>query len=120
MHEIKGEDYSVTYDSAAATVVLRGKLRLYDYVAWQPIERLLLEVTATQSSAITLDIRDLEFINSSGIDMLFRFAYKVSNQAHSWLTVRLLDKAAIWQQRLLSTIEMMVPSLQVERVPKEP
>jgi hypothetical protein len=52
--------------------------------------------------------------------MLFRFAYKVWNQAHSQLTVRLLDKAAIWQQRLLSTIEMMVPDLQVERVPKEP
>jgi hypothetical protein len=56
MQEIKSEGYSVTYNPAAATVVFKGKLRLYDYVAWQPIERLLLEVTATQPPVVTLDI----------------------------------------------------------------
>lgn len=119
MEEIRDEKFSVTYDPATATVAFRGILRVQGYVSYQPIERLLNEVIAQNLPTITLDIHRLAFINSSGIDVIYRFAYKAHGQAHSRLIVRRLARGAPWQERLERTIEMMSPGLQVELVEGE-
>ena len=119
MEEIKDEKYSVTYDPVTATVAFQGILRVQGYLSYQPIERLLDKVIAQSLPTITLDIHKLAFINSSGIDVIYRFAYKMSSQAHSRLIVRRLTQGAPWQERLERTIEMMSPNLQVELVEGE-
>jgi hypothetical protein len=115
MEEIKGEKYSVTYDPATATVTFRGILRVQGYLSYQPIEKMLNAVIAQSLPTITLDVHGLAFINSSGIDVIYRFAYKV----HGQLIVRRLAQGAPWQERLERTIEMMAPDLQVELVEGE-
>jgi hypothetical protein len=116
MEAIKNEAYSVTYDPASATVVFQGVLRVHSYTSYLPLERLLNDVVALKPPVITLDIHELTFINSSGIDVIYRFAYKASSQAHSDLIVRRLASGAPWQERLVRTIEVMAPNLQVELV----
>ena len=81
--EIIGDTYRVTYDPATTTVTFQGKLRLYDRAAYEPIETLLDEVASTEAETITLDIQRLEFLNSSGIDLIHGFAIKVRNRAVS-------------------------------------
>jgi hypothetical protein len=119
MEEIKDEKYGVTYDPATATVAFQGILRLQGYLSYQPIEKLLNEVIAERPPKVTLDVHGLEFISSSGIDVVYRFAYKVYSRAHSQLIVRRLAQGAPWQERLVRTIEMMAPDLQIELVEGE-
>lgn len=116
MEEIKSEEYSVTYNPATATVMFEGTLRLYDYASYQPTEALLHKALTESTAVITLDVHKLEFINSSGLDMLFRFAHKASTRKGTQLVVRRSEGAVPWQKKLLSTMQMMAPSLQVELV----
>lgn len=116
MEEIKSEEYSVTYDPATATVVFQGTLRLYDYASYQPTEALLHKALTESAAVITLDVHELGFINSSGLDMLFRFAHKASTRKDTQLVVRRSMHAAPWQKKLLSTMQMMAPGLKVELV----
>ena len=116
MEEIKSEEYSVTYDPTTATVVFQGTLRLYDYASYQPTETLLHKALTEAAAVITLDVHQLGFINSSGLDMLFRFAHRASNRKGTQLVVRRSKQAAPWQKKLLATMQMMAPSLQVELV----
>lgn len=116
MEEIKSEEYSVIYDPATATVVFYGTLRLYDYASYQPTEALLHKALTGSAAVITLDVHKLEFINSSGLDILFRFAHKASNRKGTQLIVRRSVHAVPWQEKLLSTMQMMAPSLQIELV----
>jgi hypothetical protein len=118
MKEAKGEKYSVIYDPSTATVAFQGTLRVQGYLSYQSIDKLLNEVAAQRPPTITLDIHGLAFTNSSGIDVIYRFAYKVY-QARSQLIVRRLARGAPWQERLVRTVEMMAPNLQLELVEGE-
>ena len=104
MEEIKTTEFVVTYDPETATVVFQGILRVHGYTSYLPIERLLSDIVAQKPPTITLDIHALEFINSSGIDVLYRFAYKAHSQARSQLVVRRLAQGGPWQERLVRTI----------------
>ena len=99
MEEIKSEEYTVIYDPATATVMFEGTLRLYDYASYQPTEALLHRALAEAAAVITLDVHKLEFINSSGLDMLFRFAHRVSTRKGTQLVVRRSAHAAPCLQR---------------------
>jgi len=114
MNEIKEEEYSVTYDPDAAAVAFRGTLRLYDYASYEPAEAFLHRALIEAKTAITLDVSELEFINSSGLDMLFRFAHRVYEHREVQLIVRRSKRAGQWQDKLLATMQMMAPNLQVE------
>jgi hypothetical protein len=111
--EIISDTYRVTYDPATKTVTFRGKLRLYDRAAYEPIEALLEEVASTETETITLDVQPLEFLNSSGIDLIHGFAIKVRNRAVSQLIARGSLKEP-WQAKLLANMQRLVPSLQIE------
>jgi hypothetical protein len=112
MEEISRDEYRVTYNPATATVAFYGKLRLYGWAAYQPIEELLRRAIAGDPELVTLDVSGLEFMNSTGIDMLYRFAHRVSEHA-SGLAVQRSKLPIPWQRRLISTLEMMEPNLRV-------
>jgi hypothetical protein len=119
MEEISKDEYRVTYDAATTTVAFYGKLRLYGWAAYQPIEGLLRRAIAGEPEVVTLDVSELEFMNSTGIDMLYRFAHKVSGHAGR-LAVRRSKLPIPWQRRLISTLEMMAPNLTVVLTDEEP
>lgn len=113
--EIVGDTYQVTYDPATTTVTFQGKLRLYDRSAYEPIEALLDGAALTDTEAITLDIQLLEFLNSSGIDLIHGFAIKVRNRAVSQLIARGSAQEP-WHEKLLANMQRLVPNLQIELV----
>lgn len=109
--EIRGEGYQVTYDPEAAMVTFRGRLRLPGAREYEPIVQLLDEAATAQSEVVTLDVRDLEFLNSCGLDVFFTFVSRMhqeSSRLAIWLSAQMS-----WQKRLLSTMRRLAPEIQV-------
>lgn len=109
--EIKTDDYRVWYEAAAATVFFRGFLRLPGMPEYEPVMNLLLDAIA-QSPHLTLNLQELEFLNSSGISMLSMFVVKVRNQGTAELVLHGSNKV-LWQTKSLRNLQRLMPSLKL-------
>jgi hypothetical protein len=110
--DIQTDDFSVWYEPESATVFMKGFLRLAGIPEYQPIMTLLLSVLE-QSSRLTLDLRDLEFLNSSGISMLSMFVVKARNQGNLQLIFQ-GSNTVLWQTKSLRNLQRLMPSLDLE------
>ena len=75
--EINTESYNVWYDATNQTIFLKGSLRLSGTEEYKSIVELLNSVVDRGPSIITLNLEKLEFLNSSGINMLSKFVINV-------------------------------------------
>lgn len=110
--EITSEKYSVQYDAAAQTVFCRGTLRLAGMEEYAPIVKLLDQVIADHPPVVRLNLQDLEFLNSSGINVLSRFVLKVRSQKDMQLIVQ-GSTAIPWQEQSLTNLQRLMPQLQL-------
>lgn len=107
---IEGENYVVRSDSASATAVLEGSLRLSGPEAYSPIDQLLRTLLAQQPELITLDLRKLDFLNSSGINMISKFV--ISVRRHEDVNMQVLGSSDIpWQGKSLKNLQRLLPQL---------
>lgn len=112
--EIKTNDYSVMYQPDSSTVVLQGFLRLDGMEEYQPIIDILLDAAETHSN-LTIDLQDLEFLNSSGISSLSMFVVKVREKKTVQLTLKGSTRV-LWQTKSLKNLQRLMPSLTLEYV----
>jgi hypothetical protein len=110
--EIKTDDYSIWHDPESSTVFFRGFLRLDGMEEYEPVMQLLLDALE-RSSQFHLNLRDLEFLNSSGISMLSMFVVKVREKGNVQLTLQGSDKI-LWQTKSLKNLQRLMPSLTLE------
>jgi Uncharacterized conserved protein len=113
IQEIKGQDYIIQYDRESATVCFQGELSLGGPADYAPIVQLLDEVANPEPSTITLNLKKLEFLNSSGISMLSKFVIAVRKKK----TIQLLvvgSNDVPWQQKSLKNLEKLLPTLKLE------
>jgi hypothetical protein len=113
--EVKGECYHVIYDPATATVTFQGSLMLSGPSDYEPIEQLLDKVMLQAPTTITLDIRPLVYLNSSGINILSRFVLKMRARLESKL-VMLGQSSVPWQSKSLLNMQRLMPRLRLELV----
>ena len=113
--EIKTEDYGICYDPSTATVSFRGSLRLSGPQEYAPIVQLLEEVADLAPAKITLNLQQLEFLNSSGINMLSKFIIEVRKKARVQMAVQGSQRIA-WQGKSLKNLQRLMPGLQLELV----
>ncbi len=111
--ELKTEDYCVWYDTATQTLTCQGTLRLADLEEYTPIWQLLNEVISQKPNLLTLDLRRLKYLNSSGFNVLSRFVLKVRQEATMQLLVQ-ASKQIAWQEKSLKNLQRVMPSLQFE------
>jgi hypothetical protein len=111
--EIQTEDYSIYYDPVTDTVAYQGSLRLSGMEEYAPIVQLLNELADQEPATITLDLRELEFLNSSGINVISKFVLKVRQKNTSQILVR-GSKTIPWQGKSLKNLQRLMPSLQLE------
>ena len=110
--EIKGDTYRVVYDSATSTVSFEGMLRLRSATEYSPISELLDEAALAAHNVVTLDLCELRFLNSAGIDMLLRFTLKMHKLATRQIVIR--GAAGIpWQGRSLPNFARLIPELEL-------
>ncbi|MFM6190675.1 MAG: slr1659 superfamily regulator [Planktothrix sp.] len=112
IQEIKGEDHIVQYDPESVTICFQGELSLGGPVEYEPIKSLLDQVTATKPPLMTLDLRNLSFLNSSGISLLSKFVMSLRKKPQIQLII-LGTKEVAWQDKSLQNLKKFLPSLQL-------
>lgn len=110
--EVRGDGYTVTYDVMASTMRFSGTLRLGGPEEYKPIESLLGEALAGAPAKLTIDVCELEFLNSSGINVLYKFA--VHTRKLSNLRVTAIGSSRIpWQGKSLPNLAKLNPQLEL-------
>ncbi len=111
--EIKTEDYRIWYDPDTETVICQGSLRLSGMEEYAPIVQLLNDVADSDPARITLNLRQLEFLNSSGINVLSKFVIVVRQKGNIQMGVQ-GSKNIPWQGKSLKNLQRLMPALQLE------
>jgi hypothetical protein len=84
--EIKTNEYQVWTEDDA--IYFEGTMRLSGTEAYAPINALLNEVLAAKPPQIVLDLTNLEFLNSSGINLLAKFTIAVRKETGVAMSVQ--------------------------------
>ncbi len=115
MKIITGESFEVRLEEQTSTVHFKGALRLTNSEDYAPILELLEETLSNGSQMIVVDIRELDFLNSSGITMLSRFVIEVRGRMMAELRF-LASKNISWHARSLTNLQRLMPALTISLV----
>jgi hypothetical protein len=115
-NSIKTQDYHAFVDEIGARMTLSGSLRLNAAPEYQPISDLmdaaLVKAVQTEPAVLALDLTELRFLNSSGINLLYQFVLKVKKQGGVGLRVFGSNSNA-WQPKSLSNMVKFMPTLEL-------
>jgi hypothetical protein len=111
--EVNGENYRVTYDPQTATLTCQGSLRLYGSTGYTSIVDLFNKVADQKPPTIILNLQELQFLNSSGINAFSKFVIRVRNLKTSQLIIRGTNQI-FWQSKSLSNLQRLMPDLKLE------
>ena len=112
MKNIHGESFDVQLEEENSTILFKGALRLCGTEDYAPILDMLKETLTSPAMRIVLDLRELDFLNSSGITMLSRFVMEARDRPGIDLQV-LASEAVPWHARSLRNLQRLMPSLSI-------
>lgn len=113
MEQIKTEDYCIWHDPEQATIFFQGALRLRGVEHYQLVEQLLNGIADGEPPILTLNLQELEFLNSSGINVLSKFVLKVRQKGNVQMLIK-GSKDIAWQERTLKNLQRLMLNLQLE------
>jgi hypothetical protein len=111
MQEIQDEKYNVRYQSDKGEISIQGALLLNGALAYEPLLDLLKQGTDEQATHLDIDIRELKFLNSSGINMLTKFVLYVKAKETTLQVHFQAYEHIAWQVRLLVNLKRLLPTL---------
>ena len=111
--EIKGEDYLVSFNEPKAAVEFFGTIRLRDSADYKAIGDLLETASGRASGELILDFRNLQFLNSAGINTISKFVIAARGLARMQLKV-LGNQQIAWQQKSLRNLQKLWPKVAIE------
>lgn len=120
--EIKTDTYTVKYDEENNVILCEGTLRLSGMEEYSPVVELLNAVVEKSPPLIKLDLRKLEFLNSSGINVLSKFIIKVrqhrerqAKESQPETNMVVYGSQTIpWQSKSIKNLQRLMPSLELE------
>lgn len=110
-HVIKADGYEIIRTGNA--ISCKGALRLSGMDEYAQIIELFNQVATDAPEIIVLDLRKLEFLNSSGINVLSKFVMKVRQKENVKVIVEGSQKIP-WQSKSLKNLQRLMPGLQLE------
>ena len=112
---VKGEEYSVEYNNGTRSVSFTGTIRLQTTEEYEPITQLLHQAhdSADSGEPVHLDFRQLQFLNSSGINIISRFVIAARKQDKVNLKV-LGNRDIYWQQKSLTNLQRLWSKVAIE------
>jgi hypothetical protein len=111
--EIAGDSYRAQYSPESHVIRCEGAFSLDGVDEYTPITQLLKEAVDDAHETLILDLRDLVFLNSSGINILSRFVISVRQKGTMGL--RVLGSTAIpWQTKSLVNFKRLMPALELQ------
>ncbi|MDX6463673.1 MAG: hypothetical protein QOH35_4317 [Acidobacteriaceae bacterium] len=112
MKNIHGESFDIRLEEESSTILFKGALRLCGTEDYAPILDMLKETLTDPAMRIVLDLRELDFLNSSGITMLSRFVMEARDRPGIDLQV-LASEAVPWHARSLRNLQRLMPGLSI-------
>ena len=113
MQEIKGEDYTVSYREDPVRVKFAGELALAGPQEYSTINTLLKGIAEACPTEITIDLKELAFLNSSGISMLSKFVLGLRKKKEIQLII-LGSNNMPWQGKSLKNLQKFLPTLKLK------
>lgn len=111
--EVKGEHFAIVYDNNSKTVNFSGRVRLRGLQEYTVVFELFDKVLERNRNSITLDLQNLELLNSSGIDMLSKFI--ITTRKKKTVGINIVgDSSKAWQARLLKNLQRLMPKLEYD------
>lgn len=111
--EINGDDYSVKFDDTSSSIIFSGSLRLCGTQGYAAVTELLDSVLEQDRELITMDLTELQFLNSTGITTISKFIIKTKNRGKTNLAIE-GNSAVTWQRKTLKHLIRLMPSLTLE------
>lgn len=112
-NQIKGHDYLVEFDSETNVVSFKGELSLSGPLEYSPIKDLLESVAENDPENMTINLKELNFLNSSGISMLSKFVISLRKKKKLQLII-LGSEQIPWQKKSLKNLQKFLPGLKLE------
>ena len=113
MKAIRGESFEIWAEEKKNTVFFKGALRLSGVEDYAPVLEMLKEMLTNPLMPIVLDLRELDFLNSSGINMLSRFVIEARDRSD--IALYLFASASIaWHARSLKNLQRLMPDLTIQ------
>lgn len=112
MREITGETFEIRHDEATSTVFFKGALRLTGTEDYAGILEMLKGTLTAPEAAVRVDVRELDFLNSSGITMFSRFVIEAREKSQIRVEFR-ASETVPWHARSLKNLQRLMPSLQI-------
>ena len=110
--EIIQDDYQIRYDGDNSSIICSGTFRLTggEYAA---ITDILNTVADEPPKFLIINLTELKFLNSSGINTLCKFIMRL--RKNNITQVRVIgNNEYAWQQKSLSNFKKLLPSLSLE------
>ena len=107
--------FEVQCDENGSTVSFKGALRLTGTEDYAPILDILRGYLDRHVSQIVLDLRELDFLNSSGITMFSRFVIDTRDRGSSELLI-IASSEIPWHGRSLKNLQRLMPSLSIHMI----
>lgn len=109
--EIRTSEYSIWIEGSI--IHYEGTLRLSGTDAYQPIYEMMQEFLASSPNSIVLDLTQLEFLNSSGINLLAKFTIELRKTPDIGFSV--IGSTRIpWQSKSLPNLQKLHKSVVLE------
>ena len=106
---VKGDEYSLEYHSDSHQLVFRGTIRLQASEDYLPMLVLMQRGHADcvpGGATLVMDFRQLEFLNSSGINSISKFVISARKEDKIGLQV-CGNKDIYWQQKSLGNLQKL-------------
>ena len=103
--EIINDEYKVIYIQEKRTVKLSGEIRLRDTKNYTEIADLLQAAFDESDSSMVLDLKELNFLNSSGISTISKFVLHARKTNSTSKRIKCLGSDQIfWQKKTLPNL----------------
>ena len=106
MKELVAGDAVISFNEDDLTLRLKGSLRLPNMNEYEPIGQLMRESAVIAGDALTLDLKGLTYLNSSGITNLSLFVLHCKKNHTPQITI-LGDQSVSWQEKSLSNFKKL-------------
>ena len=107
---IEGDDYRIVYEKGVITISGKLSLMLEDY---KRLEEFFEEIIESGPSALTLDIKDLEYLNSSGIKTICVNLLLEAGDIEGLHMKILCSNKFTWQKETVPTFEDLMDDMEI-------
>ena len=108
---IETDAYTVAAVREESTVTMKGTLRLQGREQYKPIFDLLMESATWREDKLTIDMRDLIFLNSSGISAISLFIIEMRKISKP---IAIMGSGAVtWQSKSLRNFQRLYEQVEI-------